>query len=433
MSGVGRLGATGRLGGAEPGVWRPGTPDLLRFDAAHAPKLFNGLAAVRAGSADLRIVQMGHSQPQGFRSNVGSITGLSSQYGGLEGEVLYPPITPQAFPSVMAEALSAQLGIVVRTSGWFGDGSGSTSTSSSAASNGATCRARSDPRLGVPYGVTPGEGQYAAYWIGTSHWTGQAGTRLGGHRMRNAGSTNRFRFTDAGPVDTVEVYYGQTTAGGTLSIGAANGAAVATQDVTGTDGVSARRTVTLGTRAIQSADVWRSAGTVDIEGMIVTDSTIRQATVINVARQGSRITDWNAAGPMAQLGLIAPDVVMMQVDLNEWLGNINPATFKTGYQGWITAVQALASAPDIVLMVSSPPDPATVRTWAWDDYRQAIQELAADNELTLVDWGGCVGHDHGRATAAGLIQPLDGLHWLTSFHAHAGRRLAEAIAAGVPD
>ena len=50
MTGVGRLGALGRLGGVDPGVWRPGAPELVRFDAVHAPKLFNGLAAVKAGS-----------------------------------------------------------------------------------------------------------------------------------------------------------------------------------------------------------------------------------------------------------------------------------------------------------------------------------------------------------------------------------------------
>jgi hypothetical protein len=215
-----------------------------------------------------------------------------------------------------------------------------------------------------------------------SGWGINGVTSLGGQAFANSSTTNALTIEPGRSWDRVELYVALGSAATfTLDVG---GGVSSFTPATG----SIQRIVYDATPGENVLNIKRVSGDVQIIGGFFHDSADPSLCVLNMGRSGWRASDWTAttnfysplSAVLAVLGSETLATVVLELGLNEWNQNINPATYKANMATMIVALMAKA---DVVLQISLPPSGA--KTYAWGAYVQAVYELAATYNLSVHD------------------------------------------------
>lgn len=223
---------------------------------------------------------------------------------------------------------------------------------------------------------------------------------VGGRLLQHTGAgTDAANFTPDKAFDTIETIYYRGT-NGQFGIGIDGGAAIATINSSGAGAIlKSTQTCALDTHTVNITPV--GDGPVQLIGIRTYDSTTPHVSVINLGWGGSKAGDWAATGglaPLTGLGVIAPDDIHICLGANDWINGTNPATFRTDYQTVITAAMAIG---DVKLYLPVPTNPASTPYATQQVYLDIIADLAAANDLPLIDANSRVG-DWTTANGLGL-------------------------------
>jgi lysophospholipase L1-like esterase len=125
------------------------------------------------------------------------------------------------------------------------------------------------------------------------------------------------------------------------------------------------------------------------------------------------------------LGTVAPDLVSIELGLNDQGGGLTPSQTVINIRQLIAALRGLPTVPSIVLIIAYTPDASTGIT-QWADYVTAMRMLAVgDGMLTAIDLSASM----PAATTAGTgYYRTDGLHPNDSGHALIALQFAAIVA-----
>lgn len=252
-----------------------------------------------------------------------------------------------------------------------------------------------------------------------ANWTLGAFYTFGGGVVNNAtaGSQTVYSFTPAEVFDTIEVTYITNTGYGQFSIAVDGGAAIGAA-VNCNAALAAAQTTRTTTRGTHRVDIFRSAptgadGALPIVSVRVWDSTRRTVDILNASVNGTTTTLQSAtASAFSALNVgpvYAPDLTIICLDINDWANSVAPGmydlvtttTHSFQLQKIITAYRATG---DVVLMTGAPSATGTFSQAVQDGIYTATRNLAAVNNIPLIDidaeWGRYV-----AAAAAGYYTP----------------------------
>jgi hypothetical protein len=356
------------------------------------PKWNAALKAMKAGTRNARLALLGDSTDLGAWANGGSPTPFNGIF--------------QLSTSTVLASLMAAGGIPTSTQSSFGDG---TATGGSGTANSLLV----DPRWA--YGVG-----WATSTLTTLLGTiGCAGTNL-------TSST----FTPGGSYDTVEVYYFQVGGYGQFTISADGAQIGATVDCNGATSIQkTTRTFTARTGAISLNKT--TTGQIYIAAVVCYLSTAKSVSVFNWGLGGSSAATWAAATnpwdasyPGGIMSQVAPDLTIINLNINDWLGATAAATYKASLRTVIAAAQVTG---DVILRTGFPSAVGVASLANQLAITQACRQVAQDDGLPLIDlarfWG-----DYTTAVAAGYFAPgNDTVHAGPTGYANAAQCIFESI------
>lgn len=344
----------GTINGAQTGEYYGVSSQSLK-------KWRRGLARARNGGAVAQIACVGDSTVRGAWSNGSSGTNC----------------VIKSWPVKLAGLLSAA-GTPASAESFFGDGTFGVPLSTI------------DPR--VVLGVA---------------WTANANTSLGG-KMHIASAAGTLSFTPNQPMKSYDIYYPINSGLGTFSIDI--GGVGATPIVTAGTMAFGKSTITnTGAASVSPLNIaWTSGACLVIgaQGRSLTD----QVTVLNMGRSGSVVADWTANTSSAwdsllALPLVAPDLTIISLTINDWVAGTSIATYTANMQALINS--ALQTG-DVLLLTAAPSNTANASLSAQQAIITASYQLAATNSLPLLDMT-------NRFTSYAVSQPL-GLYGDTALH-----------------
>lgn len=366
---------------------------------------------VALGQGNATILFVGHSLIDGFK-----VDGV-----GATANANYANAAAKRWPTKFGAELARRTGLPVEVANVFGSGAATASASTNSNTGVPSIRKTGDPRLTY----TAGSGYYTA-----------AEKSLGGTVFGcNAATTPVFKLTSATAVDTVDIYYLQAVGLGTFNVSAGAGAAIGA--ATDCNGASAliKKTVALGSLAVQSANFARATGEVKLVGMVAYNNSVAHIKVLCAGWTGSKVTDWSDASqpwsPLPAVDVLAPDLLIVQLDLNEALAAspslIPPSTYKTALTALMTGYKAQANGKDVGLAISGAPDLSLItgQTHSWLEYVAVEYEVAASLGLFAIDFSAGVNDSYAVAASLGFMVNVDPdrTHWLALGHAD-GAQLA---------
>lgn len=272
-----------------------------------------------------------------------------------------------------------------------------------------------------------------------ANWTLGAFYTLGGGVVSNAtaGSQTLYSFTPTEVFDTIEVTYVTNPAYGKFAIAVDGGAAIGAA-VDCSPALSVLQTTRTCTRGTHRVDIFRSAatgadGTIAIVSVRVWDSTTRTVDILNASVGGATTalqSDTSAVYKPLSVGPIySPDLTIIALDINDWIGGVTPGTYDLAtttthsfqLQKIITAYKATG---DVVLMTGAPSNTGSYTQAAQDLILTATRNLAAVNNIPLIDisaeWG-----NYAAGLAAGYYSPTnDAVHPGATGHTDIAARVA---------
>ena len=213
---------------------------------------------------------------------------------------------------------------------------------------------------------------------------------------------SQFTMLPTVPVDTFEIYFARIW-GGANSMDVSIDAGGVTNYSTTSDGfgqVLAKQVIntTLGSRTLKIA---RNTGEVWINGITAYNSAAKSIIFSNAGASGltaeGAIANATYAGHVGELARLAPDLVIIQIEGNDVLQAISPATFSASLQTMITA--AKNAGADVILLVDIPSNGFQGNRAPYD---AVVKSLGASNKINVVDlntrWGNdySVGYGKGR-------------------------------------
>jgi len=321
-----------------------GLPTLTRWNAA--------LTAMKAGARNAKVLFLGDSTTAGFFA-----TGVNSA-----------GCRPLATADVFAQSLSSGVGYYGNTIG--------------------------DP--------TNGAATFQAYdtrWVFDPAWAVGAVVGLGGGTI-GAATTVAVTTTTFSPVqafDTIDIYYIQNSGYGTLQLNVDGGAQLgATINCSGTLSiVKTTRTCTLGVHVLNF--VKPIGGNVLLIGVSTYNSAVKGIECLNAGKGGLTSTaaalsanawDPAVATSIGTIAQIAPDLTIINLTINDWIGAVAPATYTTNIQKLIDAYRLYG---DVILQTGVPEAPGTVSIANQRLIVSAMRNLAVDNGIPILDvhqiWG----------------------------------------------
>jgi len=133
--------------------------------------------------------------------------------------------------------------------------------------------------------------------------------------------------------------------------------------------------------------------------------------VTNAARSGSKTGDWTAAaayslGPVVRTVNGTADGVFIGLLHNDFATGVSVATYKTNLSTIVDTYKTAGS--DVFLTVTPRPNTSIIPTVTWEQYAQAVYEVADSKDVPVID----VAHRFGSyasASAQGLMNG-DGVH-----------------------
>lgn len=310
-------------------------------------------------------------------SNATCLTAGDSTTSGATG----PKIKSKSFPSALAKALTAA-GIQSSSNNSIFGSAGVASVAAYTAYN---------PYLGTP----------SAGWIQNSN------TSLGGKIWSNSTDTGAWPFSPPEKFDTIDIWYFQNTGNGVFTVDV--GGAVLSGGTINTAGVSAliKATVSTGAAAaIQTLNLKRSSGAVYIVGVDCYDSTAKSLRVFNAGWSSSTSIDWTNGGsapyaPLNAIATIAPDILNINIGINDWNGGISVDDYLTNIQKIITAAK-----PTSAIILSGPmqSDPGTYASESrQNQFIDGLLSLAKTNQICFTNLTNLLGGSYVKANALGLM------------------------------
>lgn len=325
-----------------------GRSPIFNYRASQLSVWQTAAAAVRAGSANAKILCIGDSITLGYRSN-----------GTGSGDM-----KSASFPAKIAQKLTAR-GLVAQSNSYMGVGDSSPASGDSI---------QFDPRI-----------------VKGSSWSHSVKS-LGGSMLKANTTTNALSFTPTNSVDKFDVYFFQTGGLGTFSYDVDGGSATNQSANNGTAKINkVTVSTTLGAHTLNLKYV--SGGDVYIAGIDAYDSSTKVVSVINSGWVGSATTQWcpnsNEYDACKALVWVDPDLTIINLGVNDWIALSVPlATFITQYQTIITAAKTAGSVILVTPIPSEPSSGAAPETAIQRTYSEAVKALAIANDLPVVDING---------------------------------------------
>lgn len=241
----------------------------------------------------------------------------------------------------------------------------------------------------------------------TSGWV-NALASLGGALMSNSTTTNALTITPKNSVDTFKLWYVRSPGKDTVNI-AIDGGSPATGGTTinanGTQTVQTA-TFTAASAAVRAISITRTAiGTgFDLIGWEAWDSTRSMVSFTNAGISGNHASNLasttNAYASLNAMAAFAPDVLFLWLGQNDAVDATSISSYKTDMQSIITTGKI---SGDVLLMACAPFSITAASMAAQIAIRQAQIDLAASNDLPLIDPWTLFGGDYNLANADGLM------------------------------
>lgn len=352
------------------------------------------IARSRAKTADLRIGFVGDSKDVATGSGA---SGTSNLVGAMT-----------ASPTAFAAAEFTRQGFVTSLGSTYADGN---------VTSVGVSRATLDPR----WSALP------------TDWSVRSDTTAGGRVYQMLSTGARGTFTPVETFDTITIAFHRSSLSANLLIDVDGGAQqqLVPNGSTASGFIKfsvtvARGTHTIGIQPTGNASFWG--------GLEVSDSTTPTVRFINMGASGWRATNtlanasWsettNAYSPLNSLGVIAPDIAVVNLGTNDVINGVSVPAFATSLAAIIDKLRSVGSFA--VLCTPDSFDPARVATANQEAYRQAVLAVGASyaTPVPVIDLGR-LGSYATRNLAP--TEYFDGLHLLRQGSANRGTLVARQL------
>lgn len=265
------------------------------------------------------------------------------------------------------------------------------------------------PGAGLPVSstgtVNPSQTPTSAQWAATP--AGWSNSNSGSNNYMSAGNgSGAWTFTSTIAGTVVEIIAGDNYAGGTWTYSIDGGAAVT---VTQGSGQFTTKTITGLANTTHTVTFNNTHATLPF---ILFSVEVRQANglaISNMAQNGKTTAQWadttNWYYLSGWLKQYNPDVVLIDLGINDWLQQLGTAAMKTNLQ----AIINLVPTADVVLINGYPSDPTQQAASTRLVYDQKIYELAGANGYPVVDFTEKI-VSYAQGNANGLYAYGDHIH-----------------------
>lgn len=221
-------------------------------------------------------------------------------------------------------------------------------------------------------------------------WTQSAFT-VGGALFASAAAGAPLTFTPIDNVDTFVLKYASAVGFGVGSYTIDSGSPV-TFDSNNSNGVN-KLTIAAGSLGHHTIALnWVSGGNVRVIGVDSYNSAIGTVIVTNAGISAATSGTWNVTtspwSPLPALATLAPDLIILDLGINDWSTAVPVATYTANMQALIAAWKVNS---DIILVTPAPSAISTKPLATQKQYVAAMYALAAANNLPIVDnftrWG----------------------------------------------
>jgi lysophospholipase L1-like esterase len=220
-----------------------------------------------------------------------------------------------------------------------------------------------------------------------SGWTAGTAISIGGKMMTASSATASLSFTPNTSIDTFTFYHQANTGNGTLSYQVDSGAVTNLND----NGTAAAPKVTIsgltaGTHTIKFN--WVSGGSVFVIGVESWNSAVSSVDVINAGWGGSTTASWLASttNPWDLINMfapIAPDLILLDMGINDWSTGVPVGTYTTQMQTILNA--AIASGADVVIVTPIPQIVSITPQNTQQSFVNAMITLGSTNTLLVIN------------------------------------------------
>lgn len=320
------------------------------------------------GTGDARIMVIGDSTDAGTGSDSLAGNGLRTQ----------------SWPAVLSPLLATRFGITVNHEGIFG-------------------------------GVGKSTANYALYNLAVTIGSATfAGTNVGpgGPLWNHALTTGPMRFTPAAAFDRIRVFWKGNTTGRNIVWTTSSGS---TGSLVGDSTFVFKTSVLTCTSSTWIEFKASTAATVEWVGVETYNNSGSKLFISNCGWGGSTSGDWvQATGggtrPLVSIPLIAPDLAIINLNINDMFAGTTTATWKANVQQIIDAVKL---SGNVILVTSNPLNISKYGSEAAQaPFFTAIAELAAANNIPFVDMKTHLGGTWVAADASGYMS--DNEHMLAA-------------------
>lgn len=220
-------------------------------------------------------------------------------------------------------------------------------------------------------------------------WAFNGVTTAGGNTY-NAGATGTLTFTPTDSVNTFVFWYIVNSGLGAGTYAVDGGSTTAFNENGGSAITSV--TVNAGSLAAHTLDIAWTSGSIYLIGFEAYNSAVGSVRIENAGWSGSNSGNWNNFGspwqPLNAVAGMAPDVILIDLGINDWNSGVTTATYAINIQALINAWKATSD----IILVTPDPGAITVMPLATQQaFVSAMYQLAISNNLPLIDnfsrWG----------------------------------------------
>lgn len=329
------------------------------------PRWTSCAARVKVNAGNCRVIMVGDSTTYGLGSNGSLSTG---------------DITVSSYPARLAQYLNSTV-LPAQRDAVIGAGGGTGS--------GNACL--NDNRIGCGGG----------WGVNATFFTAGGDTFL-------ATTAGTLTFTPTDQVDTFIFWYLSNGFGtGTYAVDGGSTTAFSEAGGSGLHSI----TIAAGTLGSHILDIAWTSGSVYVIGFEAYNSALGTVIIENAGWGGSRSQSWDSGSaqpyfPQSTITGMAPDVVVLNLGINDWSIAVPVANYTTFLQALITSWQVHS---DVILVTPDPSSNGFVPLTTQQPYIAALYQLAIANNIPLIDnfsrWG-----SYERANPAPMSFYFNNLH-----------------------
>lgn len=320
-------------------------PNVFNFSPTSLPRYRAKLARAIAGGVPVKIAMIGDSTTAGLGSGSGGTQNLNGAKA-------------TAYPAQLAKLFN---------------GAGLTANVNSMWGNNALAA------IAAPSPYDP-----SLSFAGSGVWSAGP-TALGGAMFLNSTTTDALSYTPTTSTDSIDVYYVQSTGFATFTVKDGS-TTLGTPNAAGTAAfIKASFTRTVSANAINLARTGTGAQ-LYVAGIDTWNSTTDKVKVLNMGISGTQSNGYLANTQtwdfLKSILVVSPDVVVIDLGINDVRNNVAAATYQSNVQTVITTLQT--GGIDVVLLRYNP-DNSPVNPGLLPAYQGAQYALAAANNIPLID------------------------------------------------